>query len=99
MISVLLPGLALMVLFGEISGRSTVTRLLTFSCFRLKTWVRIWSPERTTWPTETVPVCSLASASGTTLSRPETSMTVKPRPRSADMKFRKASRSVSGCSL
>jgi flagellar biosynthesis/type III secretory pathway protein FliH len=41
------------------------------------------APVRDTLPTDTVPVCSLASASGTTFSRPATSTTVKPRPRSA----------------
>ena len=76
MTSELLPGLALMVLFGLISGRSTVTRLLAFSCCRRKIWVRIWSPERLTLSTETAPVCSLASASGTTFIRPATWTTV-----------------------
>jgi hypothetical protein len=67
MTSVLLPGLALIVLFGLISGRSTGTRLFAFSWLRRKIWVRIWSPRRPAAPTSTVPVCSLASASGTTL--------------------------------
>ena len=83
MTSVLLPGLTLIVLLGVISGRSTATRLLAFSCCRRNTWVMIWSPLRDTSPIETVPVCSLASASGTTFSSPPDSTTVKPSPRSA----------------
>ena len=47
MTSVLLPGLALIVLFGLISGRSTGTRLFAFSWLRRKIWVRTWSPRRT----------------------------------------------------
>ena len=46
MTSVLLPGLALIVLFGLIRGRSTGTRLLAFSWLRRKIWVRTWSPRR-----------------------------------------------------
>ena len=49
-----------------------------------------WNPV-TTWPGRagavpicTVPVCSLASASGTTFSKPEVSTTAKPMPRRAD---------------
>ncbi len=67
MISVLLPGLALMVLFGLISGRSTGTRLFAFSWLILKICVMIWSPRRARRRTDTVPDCSFASASGTTL--------------------------------
>ncbi len=88
MISELLPGFALIVLFGLISGRSTGTRLFAFSWFSLKICEITWSPRRDTSPTDTVPVCSFASASGTTLYRPATSTTVKPRPRKAARKLR-----------
>ena len=84
MISELLPRLALMVLLALISGRSTATRLFGLSWLSWKICVRIWSPRMAGGPTETVPVCSLASASGTTFSSPPFSTIVKPRPRSAD---------------
>jgi hypothetical protein len=51
--------------------------LFAFSYESLKIWVITWSPRRETSPTETVPVCSLASASGTIFSRPPTSATAK----------------------
>jgi DNA-binding transcriptional ArsR family regulator len=85
---VLLPGLALIVLLGVIKGLSTGTRLFAFSWLRRKIWVMTWSPRRETASTETVPACSFASASGTTLKMPPTSTTVKPRPRSAARKLR-----------
>ena len=47
MTSVLLPGLALIVLFGLISGRSTGTRLFAFSWLSLKICVMTWSPRAT----------------------------------------------------
>ena len=46
MTSELLPGLALIVLFGLISGRSTGTRLFAFSWLSRKICVRTWSPRR-----------------------------------------------------
>ena len=46
MTSVLLPGLALIVLFGLISGLSTGTRLFAFSWLRRKICVMTWSPRR-----------------------------------------------------
>ena len=84
MTSELLPRLALMVLLALISGRSTATRLFGLSWLSWKICVMIWSPRTPTSPTDTLPVCSLASASGTTFSRPPFSTIVKPRPRSAD---------------
>ncbi len=83
MISVLLPGLALIVLLGLIKGLSTATRLFGFSWLSLKIWVSTWSPRVAGGPTSTVPACSLASASGTTLSKPATSTSVNPKPRRA----------------
>jgi hypothetical protein len=83
MTRLLLPGLALIVLLGLMSGRRIATRLLAFSCCNRKICVMIWSPRCVTAPTDTVPVCSLASASGTTFSSPATSMIAKPSPRSA----------------
>ncbi|MFT3819466.1 MAG: hypothetical protein QM750_17820 [Rubrivivax sp.] len=74
----------MIVLLALISGRSTATRLFGFSCRSVKICVMITSPRRPTSPTETVLVCSLASDSGTTFSKPPVSMTAKPRPRSAD---------------
>ena len=84
MTSELLAGLALIVLFAVISGRSTATRLFGFSCCSLKICVSTWSPRTEGALTETTPVCSFASASGTTFRKPPDSTTVKPRPRSAD---------------
>ncbi len=83
MTSEAVAGLALIVLFGLISGRSTGTRLFGFSCVSRKICVSTVSPRSTAGPMATVPVCSLASASGTRRSRPAASTTVKPSPRSA----------------
>ncbi len=47
--------------------------------------VAIWSPLLITASTDTLLVCSLASASGTTFSRPPLSTMANPRPRSAVM--------------
>ena len=99
MISVLLPALALMVLLALIKGRSTGTKLLGFSWLSRKICVRIWSPRACGWPICTVPACSLASASGTTFSRPAFSTTVKPRPRSAARYWRQASAGGTALSL
>ncbi|MGC3984047.1 MAG: hypothetical protein QM777_04590 [Pseudorhodoferax sp.] len=91
MTSELVPGLALMVLFGLISGRSTGTRLLALSWLSRKICVTIWLPPgRPPSPpslTLTGLLCSLASASGTTLSRPAASTTVKPCMRNAAMNW------------
>ena len=82
----LVAGLTLMVLLAVISGRRMGTRLFGFSCFSVKICVTIW-PVRAgagAGVSCTVPVCSRASASGTTFSSPPVSISAKPRPRSAD---------------
>src|SRR3990167_4915064 len=85
MISELLPGLTLMVLFGPISGRSTGTRLFAASWLRRKIWVTIWLDDESeaTGPAFTGLPSSLASASGTTLYRPSVSTSEKPCRRGA----------------
>ena len=67
MTSALVPGLTLMVLLGLIRGRSTGTRLFTFSWLSLKICVTICPVPPGTAPADTVLVWSLASASGTTV--------------------------------
>ena len=82
MMSELLPGLTLMVLLGLIKGRSTGTRLLAVSWLSRKICVMIWPLAAGTAPADTVPLCSLASASGTTKYSPEESTSAKPCVRS-----------------
>ena len=67
MTSALVPGLTLMVLLGLIRGRSTGTRLFTFSWLSLKICVTICPVPAGTAPADTALLCSLASASGTTV--------------------------------
>ena len=70
-----------MVLLGLISGRSMVTRLLADSKFSLKICVVIWPPGAPLGAlslVSTAALCSLASASGTTLNKPADSTMVKP---------------------
>ncbi len=76
MISALLPGLTLIVLFGLISGRSTGTRFSALSWSSRKIWVTIWLPAGLSGDTETTLPCNLPSASGTTLLMPLDSTTV-----------------------
>ena len=79
MMSVLLPGKAVMVLLGETSGRNTGIMLLADSWFSWNTWVMTSSPSRAdAAPISTGPDWSLASASGTTLYRSPRSTMAKP---------------------
>ena len=73
MTSEFVAGFTLIGLLGLISGRSTATRLLAFSNCSLMIWVTSWLPGVLGAPfslAETPPPISLASASGTTLSKP-----------------------------
>ena len=85
-----MPGLTLMVLLGLMRGRSTGTRLLAFSWFSLKIWVMIWPLLVGTAPAETALLCSLASASGSTVYSPDDSTRAKPWVRSCTANRRKA---------
>jgi hypothetical protein len=84
MTSALLPGYAAIVLFGVISGRSTLTSCAADSYLRVMTWVTSRSPPEASGPTETAPPCCLASASGTIFTTPSPSTAAKPCNRSAE---------------
>ena len=78
--SALLAGNAAIVLFGVISGRSTLTSCAAASCFSTMTCVTRRSP----LPCPTVPPWVLASASGTIFTTPSASTAANPDSRSAD---------------
>ena len=99
MISELLPGLTLSVLFGLISGRSTGTRLLAVSKLSWKICVTICPLAGGTGPADTVAPCSLASASGTTRYRPPDSTMAKPCVRSCAANWRSAWVGVTGAAV
>ena len=91
-----------MVLLALISGRSTGTRLLADSWLRRKIWVVIWLPTAapgTASPTVTPALCSLASASGTTLYRLPDSTSVKPCRRNAARNWLMAAARLTGFSV
>ncbi len=84
MTSELLFGYATIVLFGEISGRSTGTRFVADSWPSRKICVTTWSPAAVgARPAMTGLDCSFASASGTTLVSVPVSTIAKPCERKA----------------